>query len=149
MRSSLRVGGLELGCRVLNLSYLCIFTSWWHGTDSLIQFHRLPNPSLVHSPDSEEVYLPLSEASHRVAGARDGGVCALGPLLGDFSLHLKDVARGWVSLCRLPPGQGDAGAGGLRHVQGLPQAWGFWMAQTSSQALNSSLLNRMPSSHTQ
>lgn len=28
-------------------------------------------------------------------------LCALGPLHGVFSLHLKEVARGWVCLCRL------------------------------------------------
>lgn len=137
------------GCWALNPNSVCTLTWRWHGTDPLIQLHRLPNPSLVHSPDSEEVLLPLGEAPHRVAGARDGDLGALGPLLCVFSPHLQDVTGGGVSLCRLPPGQGDAGVGGIRHVQTLHQAWGFWVAQTSSWPSDSSVCNPASSSHTQ
>lgn len=66
---------------------------------------------------------------------------------GVFGLHLKDIAGGWVSPCRLPPDQGETGVGGIRHVQVPDQSWGFWMAQTSSQPPSPSPLNSMPNSH--
>lgn len=73
------------------------FTWWWHSQNSLFQFYRFSNATLINSSDTEEVLHFLLQAADNIGGAGDGNFGALGPILCMFRMNLKDIARGIVS----------------------------------------------------